>query len=1007
MKKLTTSILAVVLTSSFMVVNAQNTKGDTLRTQDIREVVVTGALNIKKKQDAVTASNQVVGAKDINQASSQNLADALTSKVAGLQINNTNNSVKPSYSVVLRGNRSLYASNAALVVIDGAISTMNIYQQLPPDAVESINVIKGPAGAALYGKEGSNGVLIVTTKKGTKSNRISFTLTSSLEISSAYKLPKIQSAYGQGIQDTSYDATDYNGTNWVPYENTSWGPSYSTSGLGGQLLQEGLPQADGSFIYSPYTFKKDNIKGFFNNGIALQNGITMNVGGSDSYAMLSLNRLENDFMVEGDNLKRNSFIFKAGKKIDKFRIDGSFTFIDENINQTGANLYGNLLQTPSNIEVSRYKNSGYSGHWTAYAWNPYALKDALRNTSNTTTFTGNLSMGYEFSKHISLTYVGNIITQSQVTENHTDGFNRASTTPWSTSDTYYDGATIFDLGGNALNITSSYGKSMTKGWSYYGDLMLNFNYDLAENLGLKVNLGNNIQDKKFDYTQVGGTNLKTPGWYSMLNVQNSTPWYSLNNGYDRERIVAGFANADLAYKDYLFLNATYRIEQSSRLSLRPTYTTDVLKNPTYQYWSTGVSFVPTKAFESLRNNDILNYMKISGAFTRTGSAANAIYSIDQVGVFPTGYPFTTAAGVTLNSYLFNSNGVNENIRPEYNNTLEGNLSLGFLKDRITLDASVYQVKTKDMVTQVTFPTSSGLGSMLDNVGNLKNTGFEVTLGLTPLKSSDFEWNLKGSYSKYRSKVESLANGQEQLILASTGTTIPGSIAAVVGYDAPMIVGTAYQRDPNGHIIVDANGLPVVNSKPEILGKVNPDYTISFSTNIRYKQFTLSATGDYRTGNKFISMTKNMLGFTGGLEKSADFDRSQGYIIPNSVQLVGGQYVTNTTTVMQDPTYHGVTQYFTSNYQTDIAEEFLVDGTALKIRQIALNYSLPKSLLQNTFVNSLTVGVFARNPFVWYAKSNRNFADPETANTTGIAGGYQAISQLPTSRSFGFNVNINF
>lgn len=1001
MKKLTASVLLVVVTSSFALVNAQKKGNDTIvREQTIGEVIITGALGIKKKQDAVTSSSQVVGAKDINQAASSNMADALTSKVAGLQINNTNNGVKPSYSVVLRGNRSLYGDNSALVVIDGAISTMNIYQQIPPDAVESVNVIKGPAGAALYGSRGSNGVLIVTTKRGTKSNRITFNLNSSIEITSVYKLPKIQSIYGQGIQDTSYDPTDFGGTNWVPYENTSWGPSYANSGLGGQNLIVGLPQADGSFITSPYKFNKDNIKDFFDNGIAFQNGLTMNVGGSDSYAMLSVNRLENEFMVEGDKLKRNSLIFKAGKKIDKFRIDGSFTFIDEIVNSSGANIYGFLLQTPSNVQVSRYKNSGNEGSWSPYAYNPYWLKDAMRNDANTTTFTGNLSMGYEINDNISLNYTGNIITQSQVVESHTDAFNTSNVKAWNTSDTFFNGGTLFtDFGKTPL--VSAYNKTGTKSWEYYGDLMLNFKYDLTNDVALKANLGVNMSANKSDFLEVGGTNLKTPGWYNMNNVQNSTPWYSLNNGTQEGRSVAGFANVDLSYKDYLFLNGTFRVEQSSRLSLRPTYTTDIHKVPGYYYWSTGLSFVPTKAFEGLKDS-FISYMKISGGFTRTGTAANAIYSIDQVAAFPTGFPFGT-----LSSYLYNPNGVNENIKPEFNNTLEGNVFLGMFKDRITLEASVYQVKTIDMVTRVTYPSSTGLGTMLDNVGNLKNNGFEVSLGLTPFKSENFEWNLRGSYSKYRSKVESLSNGQDMLILQTTGTTIPASIAAVVGYDAPMIVGTAYQRDDAGRIVVDANGLPIVNSKPQVLGKVNPDYTISFSTNIRFKSFTLSATGDYRTGNSFISMTKNMLGFTGGLEKSADFDRAQGYIIPNSVQLVNGQYVTNSTAVMDDPSYLGVMSYFTSNYQTDIAEEFLVDGTALKIRQISLSYALPKSLLQNTFVNGLTVGVFARNPFVWYAKSNRNFADPETANTSGIAGGYQAISQLPTSRAFGFNVNINF
>lgn len=1002
MKKLTSSVLLVVLSSTFAVANAQQKGNDTIPKNEtaIGEVLITGALGIKKTKNEITSSQQQVSAKDLTEASSSNMAMALVGKVAGLQINNTNNSVNPSNRVVLRGNRSLYGSNEALVVIDNAVSTMNIYMQLPPEIVESVNVIKGPAGAALYGKEGGNGVIIVTTKRGTKSNKIAFSLKSSVEFSSVYKLPIMQSKYGQGIVDASYDPTDYNGTNWVPHENTSWGPSYADSGLGGQMLQVGLPQADGSFIHSKYQFNKDNIGKFFNTGILFQNGISMNVGGRDSYASLALNRLENNFIVDGDVLKRNSFLFKAGKQIDKFRIDGTFNFMDDQISQSGANFYGMLLQTPSNVEVKRYAKAGNEGHWTGYAWNPFWLKDALRSDSNTTTLTGNLALNYDFSDNISVSYTGNVISQGQVTESHTDAFNASNTSPWITDDPFYNGETLF-TGFGKTPIVSSYNKSSTKLLRYYGDLMVNFKYSLTDDLKLKANIGNNITFLKADFSEVGGSNLQIPGWYHIKNVQNSTPWYSLSNGVNKERLVAFFGNLDLNFKDYLFLNATYRMEQSSKLSLRPAYTTNTLKNPWYKYYSAGISFVPTTAFPSIKS-DVFNYMKISGAFTRTGNAANAIYSNDQIAVFPTGFPMGGNS-----SYLFNANGTDENIRPEFNNTIEGNVSLGFFKDRITIDGSVYQTKTIDLVSRVTYPASSGYGTMLGNVGDLKNNGFEIALGLTPIKTKDFEWNLKGAYSKYKSTVERLQEGADMLILQTTGNTIPGSIAAVVGYDAPMIVGTAYTRDDNGNIVVDDNGLPVVDAKPKILGKVNPDYTITFGTNIRYKNFNLSATGDYRTGNQFLSMTKNMLGFTGGLEKSADFDRSQGYIIPGSVQVVGGQYVTNTTPVNGVGDYEHVINYFTSNYQTDIAEEFLVDGTALKIREIALSYSLPKSLIANTFLTNVTVGVFARNPFVWYAKSNRNFGDPEAANTSGIAGGYQAVSQLPTMRTYGFNVNINF
>ncbi|WP_292010751.1 SusC/RagA family TonB-linked outer membrane protein [Chryseobacterium sp.] len=997
MKKLTTSVLTVVLASSFMVVNAQNRQNDTVRTQDIREVVVTGALGIKMRQDAVISSNKVVGTKEINQASSPNMAQALTGKVNGLQINNTNNSVNSSNRIVLRGPRSMYGDSQALVVIDGAISTLSIFQQLPPEVVESVNVIKGQQGSALYGEKGSNGVIVVTTKKGSKSSKIQFNLTSSIDISDVYKLPIRQKIYGQGIQDESFDDTDYGGTNWVPYENTSWGPLYSSS-LGGQLLPAGLPQADGSFIMTTFSPKKDNIKKFFNNGVTYQNGLSMNVGGDDSYAFLSINRLENNFMIDGDQLKRNTFFFKGGKQIEKFRIDGTFNFIDQNVSQSTGNLYGMLLQTPTNINVKDYRNSGLEGHWTGYAYNPYWLRDHYRSNSNSTTFNGIVSMNYDFTKNISLSYTGNMLTTSGVTEAYNDGYSTSDAYVYSNTGTFLDGMNFFEFGSTPP--VSGYNKLLTKGWKYYGDIMLNFNYDLSDNVALKANIGNNIQDTKQDNAQVGGTNLKIPGWYNINNVLQNTPWYNLDNSKLRQRSVAWFANADISYKDFLFVNGTFRYEQSSVLSVIPTYTND-FKNNGYAYYSFGASFIPTKAFAGLKG-DVLNYMKIAASYTRTGNSVVSPYAVDEVGAFPTGYPFGSLA-----SYLYNPNGVSKDIKPEFNNTVEGNLSLGFFQDRITLDASAYQTDTDNLITRVTYPSSSGIASLLGNIGKMRNRGFEIELGLTPFKSKDFEWNLKGGYSQYRSKVQELADGQDMVILASAGSGIPASIAAIKGYDTPMIIGTAYQRDPNGNIIVDANGLPVVSSTPEILGKVNPDYILTFSTSIRFKSLTLTAVGDYRTGNKFISAAKNLLGFTGGLEKSAEFDRSQGYIIPGSVQFVNGQYVTNTTPVYNMANYAGVTNYFTSNYQDDIAEEFVVDGSALKIREIALSYALPKSLLANTFINNMSIVVYARNPFISYAKSNRNYGDPEVANTTGLAAGFQAVSQYPTSRSFGFNVNVNF
>lgn len=1002
MNKLTASILALVLTSSFAMVNAQETQGDTLRTQDIREVVVTGALGLKKRQDAVVSSNKVIGANELNQAANPNAAQALTGKVAGLQINTTNNAVDSSTRVVIRGNRSITGNNQALVVIDGVVSTLSLFQQLPPELVDNVNVIKGQQGAALYGERGSNGVIVVTTKRGSKSEKIQFNLTSSIDISSVYNLPKQQSNYGAGYPGDTFDPTDYNGTSYTQYENTNWGPAYS-SALGGQLVPVGLPQADGSILQQRYSPLKDNVKYFFDKGVVYQNGLSMNVGGNDSYATLSINRLENDFLIKGDELNRNTLFFKAGKKIDKFRIDGTFNFIDQNTNKTSANLYAQVLQAPSNVDIRQFAKSGIDGHWTSYAFNPYWLRDHYRTNNNTTTFNGVVSMGYDFTKNISLTYNGNIATTSSINEDYNDQFTEEDAREYTGTGTDFDGETYFSMGGSSA-IISAYNKRITKNWKYYGDLMLNFNYDLSDNINLKANIGNNIYDTKEDYTEVGGKNLQIPGWYNIQNILQPSLVSDLNNGTYRKRGIAWYTNIDLAYKDYLYVNGTFRYEKSSALSVRSILTNE-FKNEGYPYYSIGAAFIPTKAFAGLKG-DILNYMKLSASFTRTGNSGIDAYEIDQIGVFPTGYPFGD-----LSSYILNTNPVAEDITPEFNNTIEGNLSLGFLKDRITLEGSVYQTKTQDLITRATVPSSTGFRSVLDNVGSMKNKGFEIELGLTPFKYKDFEWNLKGSYSQYKSTVTELSAGATEVTLANAGYGIPASIVAVLGENMPVIKGIKYQRDPSGNIIVDEDGIPVSNSNYEILGKVNPDYILGFSTSIRIKNFTISAVADYRTGNSFISQTKSLLGGQGALEKTADFDRSLGYIIPGSVQNTGTAanpiYTPNTTPVLGDPGYSGVTEYFTGNYQSAIGEEFVVDGTAFKIREIAASYRVPKDVISGTFVNSLVVGVYARNPFAWYAKTNQNFADPENSNTTGNAGGVVATSQFPTYRSFGVNINVTF
>lgn len=994
------------------IVLSQQSKLDTVpKEKQIEEVLITGALGIKKKNDAFTGNNAVVKTEELMKAGNPNAVQALTGKVSGLQINLPNSSVNSQATINLRGQRSITGDNGALVVIDGAPSTAAIFQQLPPEVIESVNVFKGQQGAALYGERGSNGVIIVTTKKGTNTEKINFTLSSNIDFSWAYKLPIVQKKYGQGWPgDATFDSADYNGTNWVPYENGSWGPAYDHPSFVNREVIVGLPQADGTFIKRSFTPIDNHFKNFFKTGVMFQNGLSMNVGGKDSYAFLSINRVQNDFVVDRDQLKRNNILFKGGKQLGKFRIDGTFSLIDQHTSETDSNLYDQLLQTPANVDVRSYSNSGLEGAWSAYIDNPYWTIQNVRYDNKLTTFNGILKAEYEFNNNINISYLANILTTSTVGESHNNGYKFLTT--WEGTGTILDGQNPSDFGHTPP--ISSYYKSIGKRFNYYGDLMLNFNYDLTDDLNMKLNVGNNLTDYSLTTTTVGGTNLQIPGFYHINNVLSPDPISNLLNTQVRTRTIAGFANLDLSFRDYLFLNSTFRYEKSSVTSTRATGTEE-FSNKAQPYYSVGLSFIPTKAFESLQGG-IMNYAKLSASYTRVGNtSAIPAYATDEItGILPTGFPFNIA------SYVINRNPTDPNINPEFSSTKEAALQLGFFRDRITFGAAVFKTDVSDLITNATTSNTSGISTLRANIGDMVNKGFELDLGLTPFKSKDFEWNVSGSYSTYKSEVTALSGGIEEVNMLSYSTPAVG-IFAKVGEQFPLIKGTKYQRDDQGRIIVGANGTPLTTPGFEILGKVTPDYILGFSSSIRYKGITLSGTADYRTGNSFVAFSKRELAFTGALEESADFDRSKGYVIPNSVQFVNGQYVTNSTPVGGVADYLHVNDFFTGTYRS-IGENFVVDGTAFRIREIALSYTLPKSILRNTFVNTMTFGVYARNPFVWYAKSNRNFADPETASNTGTidrtpgqalgvggpnAYGIAFAGQYPTTRTFGFSFNATF
>jgi TonB-linked SusC/RagA family outer membrane protein len=973
------------------------------KSNTIEAVQIVGAMGIKRTKDAVVAAQKQIGSKELTQAVNPNAIQALTGKVSGLQINTVSNGVNAETRIVLRGNRSVTGDNQALIVIDNAISSSSVLSQLPPDVIESINVIKGAQGAALYGAQGVNGVLIVTTKKGSKSEKFSFGVNSSIDFENVNFVTDRQMDYGQGwATDAGFDGSSVGipaGNAFVPFENGSWGPAYNDPTMPA-MVPTGLPQQDGNFMFTEWKPIKDNIKQFFKTGTVLQNGFNFSVGGPTSYSFLSVNRQTTDFVVVGDQLKRTSFLFKAGKKIGKFNIDGNVNYITQNTSETNSGLYGDLLETATNIPVERFGQAGglNQHHWTVYATSPYWISKNERFDGRVNTMNGILNLGYELNKNISVNYTANLQMINTDNQSHNDGFvDKDLNTAYNFGAiTYYtDNAYTYTSllnGGGA--IISNYAADQSTSRNYYGDLLFNFNYDLTDDLNLKFNIGNNIQDRLFRITSQGGENLGIKGLYNITNVLNPTNPNNLDNREVRQRRVAGFANVDLGYKDYLFLNATGRVEQSSTVK------------GSYFYPSVGVSFIPTKAIEALKDNSVLNYAKLNATYTSVGntSAVNP-YAITNLASIPRGFPYGD-----LVSYGYNLGQVNADIKPEFVNTLEFGGQLGFFKDRVTLEGSYFMAETKDLITRSTTSSTSGGQTYLTNIGDLENKGFEIDLGLTPIKNDNFRWDIRTSYSTYKTVVTSLQKGVDNLSFQTFGQV---GIFAEVGEEFPLIKGTSFVRDGSGNVIVDANGNPLKTSTFEKLGKATPDYIIGLTNSFEYKGFKLTAVADFRTGGSVWTEAKQLLLFTGGDLETSGFDRTQGYVIPGSVTTTGAA---NTVPVANDPTYAGTLNYFTTNYRF-VGESNVVDATALKIRELSLSYALPKKVIEKAGLETLRFGVNARNPFIFLADGkfikakngmeNHGYGDPEASNTVGNAQGLMNVGQYPTTRTLGFSVNLTF
>ncbi len=924
----------------------------------LEEILITGAVGIKRKPDEITTAYENVKAEEIVAANNPDAVQSLAGKVSGLQINTTNTGVNPSTSIRLRGTRSLSGSNSALVVIDNVISSAGILSDLDPEIIESINVIKGPNGAALYGSRGGNGVIVVTTKKGNKNKgKVSVSLSSAVTFEDIAFLPQLQDRYGKGYWG-EIDA----------FDQGSWGPEYD-----GSIQPVGLPYPTvDDFRYGTYSFKKDNIRDFFETGTAIQNTISVSGGDSEGFYSLTANRRKTEGIIDRDAYKKDFLAFSAGKTFGKLSVSGNARLTNEKQN-VSTGVYGQLSQAPSDIDIFQFSSGSNGDHWTAFGNSPFWVKNNQRAESKNIRSDLSAEMSYQFNDNISSLLRSNIVTNSGNGIQYRNDYVEAYT-----------------VTGDGRDIQSTLTVNSTNSRSLYTDFITNFNYKLTEDIELKSLIGFNATEfNSFRHT-TAGSQLTLPGLYTVENISNGI---NVTDFTSRSKQQSIYLNADLSYKNYLYVNLTARKEWDSRLQ-SPGRT---LKDIGFVYGSAGVAFIPTNAFPGMRSNT-LHKMKISGGYVKVANiSALGSHSLFDTGFRPGAFPYPSG----VNSFLIPTTTFDNAVEPEFINTYEANVNLELLKrggiPRITLDGSYSFYTNDNQILSASVSSATSVFSAGINVGKTETNAYELDLGLTPLKSDDLRWDLNFSYASQKTIATKITDDSDTL-----GNGSPG-IYAIQGQEYPLIQGSAYERDDQGRVLIDDNGVPRIASGLKVLGKTTPDYILNFGTEITYKGFRLSAIADYRTGHVFYSNIYNNLTGQGRSFITAENGRGH-FVFPNS--SVVGSGVTNTT-VLTGPSYSAANPYraYQSFIQSPnflgVDENFILDATAFKLREVALSYTVPSNWLNNTLINNLSLGISGRNLLVVTPKENRGYNDPE------IGSGIGGFGQTPPTRFYSMNVKLNF
>jgi TonB-linked SusC/RagA family outer membrane protein len=895
----------------------------------LNTIVVTG-LGIKREGKAITYSTQTVKGNDLNIAKELNPINSLKGRVAGVTITNFGDGISSKPKVLLRGSRSITGNNEPLYITDGVPSNMGL---LDPNNIESVTVLKGASAAAIYGSAGQNGVIIITTKKG-KSGKFVVNYNGGLTFDQALVLSEFQYEYGQGEQGTFFASSE-----------NSWGPKAT-----GQMVT----LWNGKSV--PLKGQPNRFKEFYQTGKSINNSISVS-GGSDkmqtyfSYAntrVLGVLRTNND-------LTRHTVDLKVHNNItSKFSIDANITYSNEDMNVSSQYPYSSVYVIPTSIPFSEMKEYRYvdnngvikQNYWkpNSLGSNPYfTMNGDLSNTSQNKVM-GLFSAKYQFASWIDLQVRANITKTAS--KNELKKYAGISTVQSVWGSDYY------------LNSTESQ--------STYMDALLTFRRDLNEQFKLSGSAGGSIQDARSEAVNSHANGLHKEDFFYIGNAKAALT----TNSYRRSPQVQGlYALATLAYRNYLFMDLTARNDWSSALPKN---------HESYFYPSAGLTAVFSDMVEM---PSWVSFGKARVSFAQSGYGGveylgQNYYSVGVGGVI------ITPTIQSLGDY-----------KPELTSSFESGLDWRFFDNRLGFNLTYYSTETKNQLLLIGAPSASLFDQRYINAGLIKNSGIELTLNATPVKTKDFAWDITINYAKNNNKVLKLTDEIKSVIISGGGGSSSSATVKVVEGDSyGDIYVKGWQRDSLGRKLVNDVGIPLLTGGQDVnIGNYNPNYLMGMSNNFSYKNFSLNFLIDYRNGGQVISASQALLDGRG--HTKATLNGRENGIVLDAYTLSGKK---NDKAISAQSYYSSVGDIY-------LAGEFYnYSATNMRLRELILTYKLPNSVAGKGILKDSEFSLVGRNLF--YFQRSAPF-DPEIGAVAGNSGG-QEFGYIPSTRSLGFNIKLS-